>query len=233
MTYVLHYAPDNASLITRLALEQLHLPYRDVLVDRAGKGQQSPAYLALNPNGLIPVLETPQGPLFETGAILLWLGDIHGGIGPAPDDAARGDFLKWLFFTANTLHPALRMLFYPEKYVGPDSATQNALRTGLHHTINTALEKLDHVAARAPAWLGAADPSAIDFYIAGCVRWCALYPTDTPREWFNLASFPALLKLCRHLETLPCTASLQAAEGLGPTPFSAPTYANPPHGSAT
>lgn len=233
MTYTLHYAPDNASLIIRLALEQMNLPYRDVLVDRAGKGQHSPAYLALNPNGLIPVLETPQGPLFETGAILLWLGDTHGGIGPAPDDAARGDYLKWLFFTANTLHPALRMLFYPEKYVGPDFAMQNALRTGLHDIINTAFKKLDNVAAHAPAWLGDEKPTALDFYIAGCLRWCALYPADAPHDWFSLANFPALLALCQNLETLPCTAALQAAEGLGPTPFSAPTYADPPHGSAT
>ena len=212
MTYILHYAPDNASLIIRLALEQLHLPYRDVLVDRARNQQQSAGYLALNPNGLIPVLETPQGPLFETGAILLWLGDTHGSIGPAPDDPARGDYLKWLFFTANTLHPALRMLFYPQK---------------------AAFKQLDHVAATAPSWLGAAAPTALDFYIAGCLRWCALYPVDGPRDWFNLADMPALLAMCQNLESLPCTAALQAAEGLGPTPFSAPTYANPPHGSAT
>jgi glutathione S-transferase len=233
MTYILHYAPDNASLIIRLALEQLHLPYRDVLVDRARNQQQSAGYLALNPNGLIPVLETPQGPLFETGAILLWLGDTHGGIGPAADDPVRGDYLKWLFFTANTLHPALRMLFYPQKYVGNDPAAQNALRTGLHQTITAAFKQLDHVAATAPSWLGAAAPTALDFYIAGCLRWCALYPVDGPRDWFNLADMPALLAMCQNLESLPCTAALQAAEGLGPTPFSAPTYANPPHGSAT
>lgn len=233
MTYVLHYSPDNASLIIRMALDHLHLPYRDVLVDRASVAQRSPAYLALNPNGLIPVLETPQGPLFETGAILLWLGDTHGGIGPAPNDAQRGDYLKWLFFTANTLHPALRMLFYPEKYVGSDPAAQRALSAGLRKTITTALHQLDAIAATKPAWLGAARPSALDFYIAGCLRWCALYPKDAPRDWFTLAETPSLLALSEHLESLPCTRALQAAEGLGNTPFSSPNYAKPPHGSAT
>jgi len=80
MTYVLHYAPDNASMIFRLALEHLGVAYQTALVDRAAGGQNAAAYLALNPNGLIPVLETPQGPIFETGAILLWLGDTHGGL---------------------------------------------------------------------------------------------------------------------------------------------------------
>lgn len=233
MTYILHYAPDNASLIIRLALEHLALPYRDVLVDRAAVAQHSAAYLALNPNGLIPVLETPQGPLFETGAILLWLGDTHGGIGPAPQDAARGAYLKWLFFTANTLHPALRMLFYPAKYVGEYPAAQNALRTGLHKIITTALHQLDQVASSTPPWLGAATPTALDFYIAACLRWCALYPTDTDRSWFDITVTPALHTMCQQLESLPCTHALQTAEGLGDTPFSSPGYANPPHGSAT
>jgi len=73
--YRLHYAPDNASLIIRLALDEIGAPYEAVLVDRQAEAQKAPAYLAMNPAGLIPVLETPQGPMFETGAILLWLGE--------------------------------------------------------------------------------------------------------------------------------------------------------------
>ena len=52
----LHYAPDNASLVIRLALEELGIPYDTVLVDRRSGQQKSAGYLALNPNGLIPVL---------------------------------------------------------------------------------------------------------------------------------------------------------------------------------
>ena len=88
--YRLHYAPDNASLIVRLALEELGRPYETVLVDRRAKAQRSPAYLALNPAGRIPTLETPDGPISETGAILLWLADRHGALAPAAGDPARG-----------------------------------------------------------------------------------------------------------------------------------------------
>jgi glutathione S-transferase len=233
MTYILHYAPDNASMIVRLALEQLTLPYSAQLVDRAVVGQRTPAYLALNPNGLIPVLETPAGPLFETGAILLWLGDTHGGLGPAPQDPARGDYLKWLFFVANTLHPALRMMFYPDKYIGSDPAQQQALRLGLQDQVKVALAQLDRKAASSPDWLGASTPTALDFYIACCLRWCALYPLNTSHSWFDLNATPALAQMCSNLEAQPCVAALQTAEGLGDTPFTAPSYANPPQGSAT
>ncbi len=231
MTYVLHYAPDNASLIVRLALEHRGLPYRTALVDRASAAQTKPGFRGLNPNGLIPVLETPQGPLFETGAILLWLADTHGRLAPAPDNPARGDFLKWLFFVSNTIHPALRMLFYPEKFIARDHAT--ALRNGLHHHLHASLKTLDKIAGNAPAWFAAKAPSVLDFYAAGVLRWPALYPLAGDRSWYDLSNYPALARLCAHLETLPCTDALQSAEGLGDTPFTAPQYPTPPEGSAT
>ena len=71
--------------------------YHTALVDRAARGQRAPAYLALNPNGLIPVLETPgRARCSRPGAILLWLADRHGGAGPRPPDHAdRGAVLSW------------------------------------------------------------------------------------------------------------------------------------------
>lgn len=228
MTYTLHYAPDNASLIIRLALEHAGLSYRAVLVDRAARAQSSPAYLRLNPAGLIPVLETPQGPLFETGAILLWLGDTHGVLGPGPTSDARGAYLKWLFFTSNTLHPALRMIFCPEKFI--EDAHLGALRAGLALRIADALRLLDGMAGSKPDWLAG---SGVSFYLAACLRWCALYPADHDRGWYRLADYPHLLELCEAVEALPATQAAQTAEGLGPSPFTAPQYATPPEGSAT
>lgn len=227
--YRLHYAPDNASLIIRLALEEMRVPYRTALVNRAANGQSSPAYLALNPNGLIPVLETPNGAIFETGAILLWLADQHGALLPAPNNPLRGDALKWLFFLSNTLHPALRMLFYPEKYVGDDAKDQAHFRKITSQNISDILQKLNTQAA---PWLIGTAPSLLDFYLAACLRWCALYPKGGT-DWFNLDQTPALAHLCRMLEQRPSVGAAIQAEGLGPTPFSAPTYANPPEGSAT
>ena len=106
-TLCLHYAPDNASLCIRLALEELDVPYRTCLVDRSVKAQKAANYLAMNPNGLIPVLETPHGPMFETGAILLWLADTYEGLIPGPDDPTRAHALQWLFWLSNTLHLSL------------------------------------------------------------------------------------------------------------------------------
>ena len=231
MRYVLHYAPDNASLIIRLALEEMGQPYSTVLVDRQIEAQRSAAYLALNPNGLIPVLETPVGPIFETGAILIWLGEAHPGVlAPPPGTKERANFLKWMFFLSNTLHPALRMLFYTVKYAGPDGAHQAAVKTQMRMKVLRILTLLEEAVA-GPYLLGTG-PTAADFYLCCMLRWLWLYPEDQT-AWFDLAAFPKLMALATALEARPATRAAQEAEGLGPTPFTAPSYPIPPEGSAT
>ena len=231
MTYVLHYAPDNASLIIRLALEHRGLAYRTHLVNRATAEQQSAAFRKLNPAGRIPVLETPQGAIFETAAILLWLADRHGALGPEPDHPDRGDFLKWRFFLSNTPHASLRKMFYADRYIA--HGHRDALREGLAEQVAGDFATLDALAQDRPAWFAAKTPTALDFYTVALLRWSALYPTGLDRGWFDLARYPALHRLCLETEALPCTDALQKAEGLGDTPFTNPRLPQPPEGSAT
>ncbi|MBL4915993.1 glutathione S-transferase family protein [Szabonella alba] len=228
--YVLHYAPDNASLIVRIALSEAGAAFTTRLVDRRRRAQTEPAYRALAPTGRIPVLETPQGPIFETGAILLWLAERHpaAGLGPAPDSPARGDFLKWLFFLSNSLHADLRQLFYPETQVPPGAIAG-------HHAITSArilqhFALMERACADHPALFAA--PSVLTIYLCTLMRWSVLYPAGQTR-WFDAADFPTLLDLCRRTEQRAAVRDAALAEGLGDTPFSAPQPACPPEGSAT
>jgi glutathione S-transferase len=223
--YVLHYAPDNASLIVRLVLDGAGIPYRTALVDRRARQQDSPAYRALNPAGLIPTLETPHGPLSETAAILLWLADMHR-LGPPPDHPDRPAFLKWLFFLSNTAHADLRMVFYPHQY-----APAEAHRA--HHEITTArmlrhFALIEAAAERHPRLFAAAAPLGV--YAITLTRWSALYPQNGPR-WFNLLDFPILAALALAQEGRVETPVIARAEGLGPHPFTRPEPPNPPEGS--
>ena len=214
----LHYAPDNASLCVRLALEFAGLPYATALVDRANADHRKPAYLALNPAGLIPALETPHGPVFETGAILLWLADRHpGSLFPAPDSPARGHALSWLMWMANTLHPTLRTLFYPDQYL---PAAPASLRHAARHRLATHLDLLE------AEW--SPDHVLQMCYLAPMLRWPALYGGAT--DWYDLGHWPRLHRFAQVFEAMPAARRAAAAEGLGPTPFSAPHPANPPEG---
>ena len=224
----LHYAPDNASLILRLALEETRMPYRAILVDRRAGGQSSPEYLRLNPVGRIPAIETSHGAMFETAACLLWITEETGQLAPAPGTPQRPDFLKWLFFISNTLHAELRMLFYPEKYApGAEAALSNCL----HDTLNGHLALLDKAVAAREGFGGPDAPMATDLYLSILLRWPALYPRGQS-GWYDLAKFPALLALAKAVEARPAMAACQQAEGLGPTPLSAPSLPTPPEGSA-
>jgi len=230
--YRLHYAPDNASLIVRLVLEEMGQPHECVLVDRSAGAQNSPDYLALNPLGLIPVLETPDGPMFETGAILLWLADRHGVMAPAPQSPGRAAFLKWLFFLSNGLHTDLRQLFYSDQYAGSDAGCRTSHSALTQGRVRRNLALLDEQVEASHSWLGATDPSVIDYYLATCLRWLALYPKGHC-DWFDLSMTPALARFARALEGRPAVHSAIHAEGLGPAPFSHPKYARPAKGSAT
>jgi glutathione S-transferase len=228
--YDLHYAPDNASLILRLVMEAANLPYRAVLVDRSTRQQDTSAYRALNPTGLIPTLITPQGPISETAACLLFLSETHpkANLAPQAGQLLRADFLKWLFFLSNTVHADLRQIFYPDQYVPaqaiPEHARLLSARMIRHFTL------LDDAAAQTPALFAA--PSILGYYTATLMRWSMLYP-KTAARWFTITDFPALHTMALALETLPATHRACAAEGLGPTPFTNPQYACPPEGSAT
>lgn len=220
----LHYAPDNASLCVRLALEEIQIPYETALVDRATCAQKSADYLALNPNGLIPVLETPSGPMFETGAILLWLADTYGGLMPQPGDPTRAHALQWLFWIANTLHPTQRMLFYPDQHTnGPFGDLKARQRLSAHLDI---LQNAQHA-----SWLDEDVATAQTCYLGPMIRWCRIYGGDP--TWFDLEGrWPRLYRFAQRQETRNAIIKSAKAEGLGETPFSNPSPPNPPEGSA-
>ena len=111
--YVLHESPDSASTMVRLVLEELGVPYRARLIDRAAGELASPAYRAMQPLGKIPAMETPDGVMFETAAILLYLSETHGRLAPQPGSPERAAFLKWFFFTSTNIHPTLLEIYYP------------------------------------------------------------------------------------------------------------------------
>jgi glutathione S-transferase len=229
--YVLHYAPDNASLIIRLVLEELGQPYRTALVDRSIRAQDSPTYRRLNPNGLIPALETPEGPMAETGAILLWLCDRHGALAPAQRDTARGPFVQWLFFTSNTLHADLRLHFYPDQHAGSESAIPDFARM-TRSRIHRHLMLVEAMAKERPGWFSPDRPSALTFYVSCLLRWLALYP-EGGTDWFDLSAFPALHAVAAATESLPASHRAALAEGLGETIFTRPNPCCPPEGSPT
>ena len=214
--YVLHYWPDSASLIVRLVLEELGVPFQARRIDRAAGELDSPAYRALHPLGKIPVLETPDGPMFETAAILLYLSERHAALAPLPGTPDRAAFLKWLCFTSFNLHATLLEVFYPDRVAGPQAAAQVLAHAGPR--VKGFLQVLERMVAReAPAFLSSA-PSVLGYYLAVQMRWLAQLPPGSPGHVAS-TDYPALHAVLAALESRPAAQRAARAEALGPTLF--------------
>ena len=213
MAMRLHWSPDSANIVVRMALEELGLAYEGVRVDRAAREHRQPHYLKLNPQGLIPVLEDGDLVLFETGAILLHLADGAGRLGAAGPEAqdrqARGAFLKWLFYVSNTLHAECRMVFYSHRYLEDASAVPN-LRAGIARRFRQHLALIEGELASS-GWLVADRPTLVDLYLAACLRWIRLYPAEGPLIT-NDDLPPRTSKLLATLEARPAVMRAFAAE---------------------
>jgi len=229
--YVLHYAPDNASLIVRLALLEMELPFETRLVDRAADQHNSADYRKVAPTGLIPALETGAGEaLFETGAILLHLAETSGKLFPQIGDADRPQALKWLFFIANSTHADCRPLFYAARFSG-ESPAPAAFQSAVRARLTAHLDLLERAAQQHPALFWKAGPSILTLYLVVICRWLQLYPKDGPR-WFGWADWPALQALAQQCQDRPSAQAATSAEGLGTTIFTNAQHPHPPEGSA-
>lgn len=219
MTMTLHHAPDFASTIVRLALEELELPHTIALANIDSGELSTPEYRRVNPVGLIPALETSDGPIFETAAILLWLVDQTGRLGPAPRDHDRGAFLSWLFFTSNALHQAALAMFYPHRPAGESNT--DAARAVAHDHVIARLGLIEAmIAAQRPRWLSADHPGVLGYYIGVLVRWLTLLP---PAPYtIDLSEFPEIRAVLAAHESRPAALRVAEADRLGPTPFTNP-----------
>lgn len=174
----LHYFPGNASLIAHIVLEEIGAPFALKRVDREQGELASSAYLALNPNGLIPVLVDDVGGaapivLYETVAVVLHLADTHAAAGlmPALATAERAEAYKWLAWLSNTVQAALIVYFYPERWAD-DAAGAAVVKARAEAKVGAMLDQLDAQLARhGGPWLLGAAFSLADVYAFVLCRW--------------------------------------------------------------
>lgn len=102
----LHYAPRTISIAVAITLEEAGLPYEAVPVDFTAGAQKGAAYLALNPKGRVPTLETDSGRvLTETGALLDYIAAIAPEANLVPSDPERAAQMRSvMYFLASTMH---------------------------------------------------------------------------------------------------------------------------------
>ncbi len=214
----LHHYPSTASMIPHIVLEEMGIPYELVLVDRARDAHKSPAYLQLNPNGLLPALTDGNLVMYETAAICLHLCDTHpqAGLAPAVGTVERAHFYKWLMWLTNTLQPALITYFYPDRYVAEGNATGAAeVKACAQARVGDLLAQLDAELARVQGqsagtefWFMGANYTLLDAYIFTVCRWTRNFSSLPARNYANLGPY------LQRMLTRPAVQRVIAQEGL-------------------
>jgi GST-like protein len=137
-------------------LEETGLPYEAHLVRFDTNDQTSSEFLSLNPNNKIPAIIDPDGPggrplpLFESGAILVYLGEKTGRLLPQ-DPARRYETLQWLMFQMGGIGPMFGQVGFFHKFAGSKFEDKRPLQRYVDES-RRLLDVLErHLAGR--AWL--------------------------------------------------------------------------------
>lgn len=212
----LHHYPSSAAMVPHILLEEIGQPYERVHVDRAANAHKDPAYLRLNPNGLIPVLVDGDLVLYETAAIALHLCDTHAAarLAPGVGTPQRAHFYKWLMWLTNTLQATLIVYFYPHRWMDEGNEAGAAeLKRHAQQRVGGLLDQLDAELARTGgAWFMGEHYSALDAYVFTLCRWTRNFSEGRARDRSHLGPY-----LQRMLER-PAVQRVIANEGLQP-PF--------------
>lgn len=118
----LYTAPTPNGYKVSIMLEEIGMPYTVHAIDLLKGEQKTPEFLAMNPNGRIPVIvdhDNDEFVVFESGAILVYLAEKTGQLLPA-DEKPRSQVLQWLMFQMGGLGPMMGQAnvfhrYFPER----------------------------------------------------------------------------------------------------------------------
>lgn len=203
----LYFAPGAASFVVHWLLIDLDIPHELRRVDLEAFEHKQPAYLALNPAGVVPTLVVDGEPICEAAAIAMHLADAYPTARLAPQVGAleRAAYYQWMFVCANTLQPAYRAWFYPAEVAGESNI--DASKNHARQRIEAAWERLAaHLASHGPYVLGER-LSAVDFMVTMLMRWSRNLPKPSD-------AWPALHRHAVMMKQRPSFKEVYAREGL-------------------
>ncbi len=177
MTLTLYHHPFSRAAGTLWALEEVGVPYDLRHVDILKGEQKSPALLALNPMGKLPVLTDGECVVTEAAAIALYLADRYapGRLAPALDDPRRAPYLRWSLFAPSVIEPGSMA-----KAGGWDFKPGQA-GWGTHESMLAAIE----VALAGGAFVTGTEFSMADVVLGGTLRYMLRFGMLEPRPRFT------------------------------------------------
>jgi glutathione S-transferase len=178
-TITFYHNPMSRGRIAHWMLEEAGAPYEIKRVDFEKMEHKSKDFLAVNPMGKIPAIVHRGTVITESAAICAYLADAfpERGLSPALDDPKRGTYLRWLFFGAGCVEPAI----IDHMFSRPAPSRPSALGYGNYpDTVNT----LEQAITPGPFVLGDRF-SAADVYLGSAIGWGLMMKALEPRPAFG------------------------------------------------
>ena len=175
--YTLFCAPDTYAMIVHAVLEDVGADY-DIRWIEIFTDNPDPDFLAASPHARTPALAGPDGTLFETGAIALYIAERFpdANLVIKVTDPRRGKFLQWFHYLASSLQPEVLIQYHPEFYTD-DKASQYRLKEASKKRLTVVLNVLNNALETGPYFFGD-QLSIIDFILAMQAVWDVIYPTN-------------------------------------------------------
>jgi glutathione S-transferase len=194
--YRLYAHKNSYAMTTHLLLEELGADY-DVSWFNVHKPDEFPDdFLRLNPNARVPVLITPDGPVYESAATMMYLSEQHDNrFMPVVGDPQRGTALQWLFYLMSTFQPEVLIQFNVERYFPGDAAMQQALKSASLRELEILWRIIDDALDPGPYFLGE-DYGLSDMLFLMQAIWVENQPAD-------LSRFPACRRMMQTAFTRP------------------------------
>lgn len=188
------YAVDSPNVLKIfVALEELGLPYEAMPVDVMAGQNFSPEFVAINPNGKVPVIVDTDGPagesitVFESGAILLYLAEKTGKL-LSGDPIERSRTIQWLMVQMSGLGPIFGQYIHFLRFAPEGNDYSLSRYRTLTSRVFSALEiRLNEV-----EWLGGNDYSIADIATFPWVRPLGkIFGPETVAEYPRLSQWGA------------------------------------------
>ncbi len=173
--YRLYSAPNTYAMSAHAVLEELGVPYELVNVTLFSDAPD-PDFLRVSPHGRVPALVDEHGPVFESGAIALYLAERHpqAELAIPIGDPHRAAFLQWLFYLSSTLQSEVLIQFHPEFYF-EDADDRARLQAASMKRLAKILATIDAALAPGPFFFG--DRLTVcDICLATQAVWPEIYP---------------------------------------------------------
>jgi len=181
MALVFYAAPYSSALPVACALNELAVPHERINIDLASNAQKKPEFLKLNPNGKVPTLVVDGTPMFETLAIVQWLGDRYGvekGLWPAYDAPARLTALSWTTWAYVTFGAQLQRFGLASGERAPAELRSKPHTEHAGAELQQLLGLLEARLADMPHMLGK-DYTLVDSLLSNMVRYAAMVGVKT------------------------------------------------------